>query len=258
MQQRLGNLGFIGRLSALAGLIAWTAVVVAFRAVADAAEPSQVAAQAESRRAAASVEVSWILASDDKPWTVALATPAAAHLRKSTSDPPAGKERIRLPDQSQPAGLVMAISSPPTREAQRLLSLAPGPRPIVLATSDPWKPGPLLQERSPDVLQIGSDPSAASATVAKRFWRQSREVVVALADDPEAVILGSALAAGLDVPILLCDQEQAGAAVSAALKDLSVARMLVAVSDANEVAPLDSDSRRSPSRSCRPRPCSTG
>ena len=55
-----------------------------------------------------------------------------------------------------------------------------------------------------------------------------------MADDPEAVILGSALAAGLGVPILLCEQDEAGAAVSAALQDLSVARMLVAVSDAKK------------------------
>ena len=80
------------------------------------------------------------------------------------------------------------------------------------------KLGATLQKRSPELLQIGSDPSEASATVAKRFWNHSREVVVAMADDPEAVILGSALAAGLDVPILLCEQEEAGAAVSAALE----------------------------------------
>ncbi|MGA2258327.1 MAG: hypothetical protein ABSG53_26990, partial [Thermoguttaceae bacterium] len=52
-----------------------------------------------------------------------------------------------------------------------------------------------------------------------------------MADDPEAVILGSALAAGLGVPILLCEQDDASPAVSAALKELSVARLLVAVSD---------------------------
>ena len=59
-----------------------------------------------------------------------------------------------------------------------------------------------------------------------------------MADDPEAVILGSALAAGLGVPILLCERDEAGTAVSAALKELSVARMLVAVSDPRKVAPL--------------------
>ena len=170
-----------------------------------------------AQRRAAAADIPWIIASEDEPWTVALAAPVAAHLRKSGPSP-----------------LVMALTSPPTREAEWLLSLAPGRRPIVLATSDPLKLGATLQKRSPEVLQIGSNPSEASATVAKRFWNHSREVVVAMADDPEAVILGSALAAGLGVPILLCEQDEAGAAVSAALQDLSVARMLVAVSDAKK------------------------
>jgi len=126
---------------------------------------------------------------------------------------------------------MMAISNPPTPEAEWLLSLAPGRGPIVLAASDSAKLGAALQKRSPELLQIGSNPSQASATVAKRFWDQSQEVVVAMADDPEAVILASALAAGLGVPILLCGQDEAGVAVSAALKELSVARMLIAVSD---------------------------
>ena len=102
------------------------------------------------------------------------------------------------------------------------------------------KLGATLRKRSPELLQIGSDPSEASAAVAKRFWNQSREVVVAMADDPEAVILGSALAAGLGVPILLCEQDEAGTAVSAALKELSVERMLVAVSDPKKSPALGS------------------
>ena len=174
--------------------------------MADAAESPQVAASAESR--ANAVEISWILASDNKPWTVALAVPAAAHLRKAALDPPAGKERIRRPgenesgnpsrpDQSQPAGLVMAIGSPPTREAQRLLSLAPGPRPIVLATSDPWKLGRGCKSDRRKCCKSAAIRVPPSAEVAKRFWSQSREVVVALADDPEAVILGSAWPRGL-------------------------------------------------------------
>ncbi len=152
---------------------------------------------------------------------MALATPVAAHLGKSGPSP-----------------LLMAISSPPTREAEWLLSLAPGRRPIVLATSTELKLGATLQKRSPEMLQIGNDPSRASATVAKRFWNHSREVVVAMFDDPEAVILGSALAAGLDVPILLCEHDEGGgAAVSAALKDLSVGRIFVAMSDAKKSPP---------------------
>ncbi len=221
--------GASGEFAVLA-LAVWTVVAIAFGTTAADAEPPHANAPAQrqavqaphsdplpegERTHAATIDIPWIIASEDEPWTVALAAPVAAHLRNSPG----------------PGPLVMAITSPPTREAEWLLSQAPGRRPIVLATSAELKLGATLQKRSPEVLQIGSDPSEASATVAKRFWNHSREVVVAMADDPEAVILGSALAAGLDVPILLCEQEEAGAAVSAALKDLSVARILVAVSD---------------------------
>ncbi len=177
----------------------------------------QVAAHTKRQTAGTTIKVPWIVTSENEPWSVALAAPVAAHLRKSGPTP-----------------LVMALTSPPTREAEWLLSLAPGKRPIVLATSDPLNLGAALQKRSPELLPIGSGPSQASAMVAKRFWNHSREVVLAMADDPEAVILGSALAAGLDTPILLCECDEAAAAVSAALQDLSVARVLVAVSDAKK------------------------
>ena len=224
------------RFSAIAALFAWAAGVFVWTVVA-VAQPPQVPPGAESQGTRArhpdplpegegahttphpspvleGAGVQWLIASEDQPWTVALAAAVAAHLGRSGPSP-----------------LLMTVSSPPTREADWLLSLAAGQRPIVLASADRLHLGDTLQNRSPELLRIGCRPSEASAIVAKRFWKQSREVVVASADDAEAVILGSALAAGLDVPILLCGQEGAGAAVSAALKDLSVARMLVAVSD---------------------------
>ena len=37
--------------------------------------------------------------------------------------------------QSGPCPLVMAVTNPPTREAEWLLTLSPGSKPIVLATS---------------------------------------------------------------------------------------------------------------------------
>ncbi|MGO9108006.1 MAG: hypothetical protein ACLP9L_02125 [Thermoguttaceae bacterium] len=204
-----------GRFATAPAFVAWIALVTALGTAAVAVEP-QSAAHAPRPAIEATTDTLWILASEDDPWTVALAAPVAAHLRDSASGP---------------RPLVMALSSPPTREAEWLLSLAAGPRPIVLATSNALKLGSALHGRSPELLQVGSDASVASAIVAKRFWNHSPEVVVAMANDPEAVILGSALAAGLDVPILLCEQEEAGAAVSAAVRDLSVVRMLVAVSD---------------------------
>ncbi len=91
--------------------------------------------------------------------------------------------------------------------------------------------GTALKKRLPEVIQIGSDPIAASAKVANRFWRRCRDVVVAVADDPEAIILGSALAAGRGEPMLLCGREELEVGVSTALTNLSAQRLLVAVSD---------------------------
>jgi hypothetical protein len=200
----------------------WAASVIAFWTVPAVAEPPQAATHAQQRPVGTTTDIPWIIVSEDEPWIVALAAPVVAHLRDSGPGP---------------SPLLMAVSSPPTREAEWLLSLAAGRRPIVLASSARAQLGAALKKRAPELLQLGSSPSEASAAVAKRFWNQSREVVVAPADDPEAVILGSALAAGLGVPILLCTQEEAGAAVSTALKDLSVARILVAVSDPKRSPP---------------------
>jgi hypothetical protein len=194
--------------------VAWVGVAMGLgAAVAGAASPE---VGAHGRRPAV-VEIPWLISVEDEPWTLALAAPVAAHLGKTGPGP-----------------LMMALSSPPTREAEWLLTLSPGRRPIVLSTSNSLKLSAALKKRSTEIVQIGSNPCAASAVVARRFWGQSDEVVVAPADDPEAMILGSALAAGLGIPVLLCEEGEAGAAVSNAVKDLSVRRMLVAVSDATK------------------------
>ncbi len=191
--------------------VTWISVVIGLGNALAHAELPQGAPRSS---AGAATDTLWILASEEAPWSVALAAPVAAHLGRSGQSP-----------------LVMAIGSPPTREAQWLLSLTAGPRPIVLATSRSMKLGSGLEERSPEMLHIGDDPSQASAIVARRFWNHSGEAVVAAADDPEAIILGSSLAAGMGVPLLLYPREEEGTAVSAAIRDLSVGRMLVAVSE---------------------------
>ena len=192
-------------------------------AAADATEAIPgLAAPAARRSAVPSVGIPWVIASEDAPWSLALATPVAAQLQRSGPTP-----------------LLMAITNPPTREAEWLLTLSPGREPVVLATSNKMKLGTVLSKRSPTVLEIGNDPCAASAIVAKHFWNRTESIVVAAADDPEATILGSALAAGLRVPLLLCERDQPGAGVDAALKELSVGKMFVAVSDAKKCAALD-------------------
>ena len=169
------------------------------------------------RPAVAAAEIPWLIASEEEPWSVALAAPVAAHLGQSGSSP-----------------LFMAVTNPPTREAEWLLALSPGWQPIVLA-SERLKLGSVLEKRSPLLLKLNNDPCAASAAVARHFGNDSRSVVIAAADDPEAEILGSALAAGLRVPLLLCEKDRPGSGIDAVLKDLSVARLLVAVSDPKNV-----------------------
>ena len=179
------------------------------------ATPDLTAPATQSRRAGTpTVDVPWVIASEDAPWSLALAAPVAAQLQ-----------------QTGPRPLFMAVTNPPTREAEWLLTLSPGRKPIVLATANKTKLGTVLSKRSPTVLKIGNEPCAASGIVAKRFWTSAGTVVVAAADDPEAAILGSALAAGLRVPLLLCEREHPGAGIESAIKELGVGRMLVAVSD---------------------------
>jgi hypothetical protein len=163
------------------------------------------------------IDVPWVIASEDAPWSLALAAPVAAQLQQSGASP-----------------LFMAVTSPPTREAEWLLTLSPGKKPIVLSTSNKTKLGSVLARRLPTVVKIGNEPCMASAIVAKRFWTRTDAVVLAAADDPEAEILGSALAAAMRVPLLICEREQPGAGIEAAMKDLAAARTLVAVSDAEK------------------------
>ncbi|MGA2258328.1 MAG: hypothetical protein ABSG53_26995 [Thermoguttaceae bacterium] len=112
----MNRLKLPGRSAAISTLLACIPVFLALRAVAAASELPQVAAHPQRRAAAA--DIPWLIASDDEPWTVALAAPIAAHLGKSGPSP-----------------LVMALTNPPTREADWLLSLTSGRRPIVLAVA---------------------------------------------------------------------------------------------------------------------------
>ena len=80
----------------------------------------------------------------------------------------------------------------------------------------------MLAKRSPVALEIGSDPCAASATVARHFWTNTRFAVVAAADDAEGAILGSTLAAcsALRVPPRYKNADRSGDGIEAASKSL--------------------------------------
>ncbi|MGD0900277.1 MAG: hypothetical protein ABR915_20795, partial [Thermoguttaceae bacterium] len=152
--------------------------------------------------------------SEDDPWSMALAAPVVARLRLSGWQ-----------------SLVVAISDPPTHEAEWLIGLVQPKRPVVLAPERPGRLGRALEKLSPEIVPIGSDAARASLCVARRFWKQSSEAVVAPADDPEALILGSALAAGRAVPLVIRSPAETASAVAGVLEGLGVRRAWIAVGD---------------------------
>ncbi|HBP19653.1 MAG TPA: hypothetical protein DEA08_17920 [Planctomycetes bacterium] len=76
--------------------------------------------------------------------------------------------------------------------------------------------------QSDEALELPEDLAAASLQLAKREWGKSEQVVVAPADQPQAVILGAALAAQRGAPLLLGLPEQ----LEAGLKELGAQRLL--------------------------------
>ncbi len=112
-------------ISQAASLLAVLSTGLSQAAAADATEaiPS-LTAPAVRRPAVPTAGIPWVIASEDAPWSLALATPVAAQLQ-----------------QSGPSPLFMAVTDPPTREAEWLLTLSPGTKPIVLATSNKMKLG---------------------------------------------------------------------------------------------------------------------
>ena len=223
-------------------LLACVAVVITLWPLAATARSPQAAAHAERPGAGTTIDVPWLIASEDQPWTVALAAPVAAHLRNSGPSP-----------------LVMALASPPTPGGRMVARPDSGPAADraghIRSVETRRHAGKAIagvaanRQRSQPGQRDGGE-AVLEPVRAKSSWR--------MADDPEAVILGSALAASLGVPILLCEQDEAGAAVSAALEG-PVGRADAGCGErCRRNRPAGSSSAKSPPRSCRPRHCSTG
>ena len=103
--------------------------------------------------------------------------------------------------------------------------------------------GRLLPKLSPEVLHIGSDPVRGSMLVAKRFWKRPRQAVLAAADDAEGIILGSALASRMSVPLLIRRRSEPRDSLAGILVDLGVKAALAVVADP-EHAPGWANSRK--------------
>ena len=154
-----------------------------------------------------------LVVSEDEPWSIALAAPVAARFRRGDSVP-----------------LVVALSEVPTRGG---LAHWAGPTPA--AGGAGARAADAVGARPGEARAGGGDDwiagPEASLRVARRFWKRCRAAVVAPADDAEAIILGSALAAGRGVPLILRDRRDSGEAAAAALAELGVRRVWIALRD---------------------------
>jgi hypothetical protein len=182
-------------------------------------------ALAASATAAKPARFDFLVVPEDEPWTAAVAAPVAA-VEKAGSQAP----------------LLIALGTPPTREAEQLVELAAPKHPLVLATVTEPKLGRALERCGAEVMAIGPDPVRGSLLVAKRFWGRPRQVVVAAVEDAEGVLFGGALAARMSIPLLLAERTETRAKLGEALQDLGVEEALAAVADADH-APLWANAR---------------
>ena len=78
-------------------------------------------------------------------------------------------------------------------------------------------------------LQVDNDPTIAALRLAEAFWEMTDRIVLAHLHDTEAVLLGSALAAHLEIPFVALEREHNRKALETALEALKVRQVLMAV-----------------------------
>jgi len=166
---------------------------------------------AQSAPATQTTAFDLILVDEHRPWLAALAAPVASRVSRGG----------RIP-------LLVAVSPPSAKPVTALLGRVKPQRSLLLA---PDGDSPLVKAMAgltPTLLATGFDPAQGSLRIAERFWGTSSEVVVASADDPGAIILASALAAQLAVPVLVYDPWEGEDALRQSLDRLKVERVLAA------------------------------
>jgi hypothetical protein len=180
--------------------------------------PARAATEAaadDGRRANIRPTADLIVVPDEEPWMMAIAAPLAERLRKK----------------EHPSRLI-AVEYPPSGRANWLISRVAPHKTVVLTPRDHVRLGPVLSALEPEIVPLGIDPVAASFALAKRFWKRAHQAVVASADDPEAILLGSLLAEHLSLPLLLREPAETRTALLAALQDLGVKEIIAPVTDA--------------------------
>ena len=158
--------------------------------------------------------VDLIVVGEDQPWMAALAAPLAGKLRRAGGDP-----------------LLLAVAYPPsnrTRLAAHAGRAAADDRPGGQRIGAP---------RAGTAHAVAGDSAAGNRSglrqfaLARRFWKQTRRAVVAPANDLEGILLGATLAETVDAPLLIRNRGESRAALLAAVQELGVEEVLLAVSE---------------------------
>jgi len=165
-------------------------------------------------RAAEEVRTDLIVTADECPWMMAVAAPLAAQQAGDHAPP-----------------LLLAVGNPPRARADWLIQRAEVQQACAIVPADTWLLGPALSKTPHQTFNVGFDPVAGSHLIARRFWGQSPQVIVAAENDREAAIMGGWLAAHRKLPLLLRPRTETAAALLADLADLAVTKVLGVVTD---------------------------
>ncbi len=173
-----------------------------------------------ARREGKAALIDVVIVPEKSDWLLAAAAPLTANLARGKDVP-----------------VLVAVPWPPAEETKRVLErLSPG-RCLVLAPDAAPLPEDAFGEIEADVFVTGDNPVEGAARVARRFWRNTNEVVSARADDPAGMILGSALAAHLHIPFIPFTGKEEVQHLWRALSELEVERILAVVPDGNGSVP---------------------
>ena len=154
-----------------------------------------------------------ILVSEEDAWLVPLAAPLVG--KTSTG--------------GQCPILLVAPLSPCPETSLFLRQLNPSRR-VVLKTRG--TAGPLAEKKTrTEVVEVTASLTEAGFEIAKRFWGESEKVVLAQANDPVAVMLGSTLAGHIKAPLIITEWAAGIETLKARLSELKARRVIMAVGD---------------------------
>jgi hypothetical protein len=168
----------------------------------------------------------------------AASRPSTRSIAKSTVDvlvvpeddarliPPAAALAGRLSGPGHLPALLVSTGSVPQPEADLFLRQLKPQRCLVLKMTEARTPVGEAKKIDATVIELGQSLTQASLEIAERFWPTTEEVVVAWAMDPSAVILASALAGHMRVPLVTAEDGLDGKVIKPRLAKMKVRRLL--------------------------------